>query len=296
MTTTTITSRTGGHRAAGRKGAGHGSGPAPDRKNWGSTALAIFFLAVMLFPVYWMVNASLQPNGTTLETSWLPLKPDFTGYATAISEQGGNLGTSLVISLGSVALSLAIAAPAAYALAYFKVRGAGIVLFAILISQMIPGIVVANALYTAYNDLGLLNSIPGLILADSAHGIPFAILIIRAFMNGMPASVIEAARVDGAGHLRAFWSIVLPLSRNSLITAGLFTFLFAWSDFLFALTLTTTEAVRPVTLGIFQYIGAYVNDWSSVMATAVLASIPAIVLLVAAQKYIAAGTTGGAVK
>ncbi len=188
--------------------------------------------------------------------------------------------------------------PAAYALAYFKVRGAGVVLFAILISQMIPGIVVANALYTAYNDLGLLNSIPpGLILADSAHGIPFAILIIRAFMNGMPSSVIEAARVDGgAGHLRAFWSIVLPLSRNSLITAGLFTFLFAWSDFLFALTLTTTEAVRPVTLGIFQYIGAYVNDWSSVMATAVLASIPAIVLLVAAQKYIAAGTTGGAVK
>ncbi|MFW0772836.1 carbohydrate ABC transporter permease [Paenarthrobacter nitroguajacolicus] len=266
------------------------------RKNWGYTALAIFFLAIMLFPVYWMVNASLQPNGTTLETSWFPVKPDFTGYATAINEQAGNLGTSLIISLGSVVLSLAIAAPAAYALAYFKVRGAGVVLFAILISQMIPGIVVANALYTAYNDLGLLNSIPGLILADSAHGIPFAILIIRAFMNGMPASVIEAARMDGAGHLRAFWSIVLPLSRNSLITAGLFTFLFAWSDFLFALTLTTTEAVRPVTLGIFQYIGAYVNDWSSVMATAVLASIPAIVLLVAAQKYIAAGTTGGAVK
>ncbi|ABM08508.1 carbohydrate ABC transporter permease [Paenarthrobacter aurescens] len=269
---------------------------ATGRKNSGYTALAIFFLAIMLFPVYWMVNASLQPNGTTLETSWFPLKPDFTGYATAINEQAGNLGTSLIISLGSVALSLAIAAPAAYALAYFKVRGAGVVLFAILISQMIPGIVVANALYTAYNDLGLLNSIPGLILADSAHGIPFAILIIRAFMNGMPASVIEAARVDGAGHVRAFWSIVLPLSRNSLITAGLFTFLFAWSDFLFALTLTTTEAVRPVTLGIFQYIGAYVNDWSSVMATAVLASIPAIVLLVAAQKYIAAGTTGGAVK
>lgn len=265
-------------------------------RTWGNTALAILFLAIMLFPVYWMVNASLQPNGATVDTTWLPLNPDFTGYVTAISEQGPNLVTSLVISLGSVLLSLAIAAPAAYALAYFKVKGAGVVLFAILISQMIPGIVVANALYTAYNDLGLLNSIPGLILADSAHGIPFAILIIRAFMNGLPSSVIEAARVDGAGHLRAFFSIVIPLSRNSLITAGLFTFLFAWSDFLFALTLTTTEAVRPVTLGIFQYIGAYVNDWSSVMATAVLASIPAIILLVAAQKYIAAGTSSGAVK
>jgi multiple sugar transport system permease protein len=268
----------------------------PEGRRWGSTALALLFLGVMLFPVYWMINASLQPNGATLQTSWFPLTPDFSGYTTAISQQGRNLVTSLVVSLGSVVVCMLIAAPAAYALAYFKVRGAGVVLFAILISQMIPGIVVANALYTAYNDLGLLNSIPGLILADSSHGIPFAILIIRAFMNGMPSSVIEAARVDGAGHLRTFWSIVLPLSRNSLITAALFTFLFSWSDFLFALTLTTTDQVRPVTLGIFQYIGAYVNDWSSVMATAVLASVPAIILLVLAQKYIAAGTTGGAVK
>ncbi|MCU1572279.1 MAG: carbohydrate transporter rane protein 2, family [Micrococcaceae bacterium] len=273
-----------------------GASVAPERRRWWSTVLALLFLAIMLFPVYWMINASLQPNGTTLQTSWLPLSPDFSGYATAVSQQGRNLVTSLLVSLGSVVVCMAIAAPAAYALAYFKVRGAGVVLFAILISQMIPGIVVANALYTAYNDLGLLNSIPGLILADSSHGIPFAILIIRAFMNGMPSSVIEAARVDGAGHLRTFFSIVLPLSRNSLITAALFTFLFSWSDFLFALTLTTTDQVRPVTLGIFQYIGAYVNDWSSVMATAVLASIPAIILLVLAQKYIAAGTTGGAVK
>lgn len=82
-----------------------GRSKATGRKNWGYTALAIFFTAIMLFPVYWMLNASLQPNGTTLETSWLPLKPDFTGYATAISEQAGNLGTSLIISPGSVALS-----------------------------------------------------------------------------------------------------------------------------------------------------------------------------------------------
>jgi multiple sugar transport system permease protein len=267
-----------------------------NRPKLGHTAVGLLLLGVMLFPVYWMVNASLQPSGNTLTADFLPLNPSFEGYEKAIAQQGRNLLTSLVISLGTVVFSLAVAAPAAYMLAQFRFRWINAALLAILISQMIPGIVIANALYAAYNDLGLLNSIPGLILADSAHGIPFAILIIRAFMNGMPASVIEAARVDGAGHLRAFWSIVLPLSRNSLITAGLFTFLFAWSDFLFALTLTTTEAVRPVTLGIFQYIGAYVNDWSSVMATAVLASIPAIVLLVAAQKYIAAGTTGGAVK
>ena len=170
------------------------------------------------------------------------------------------------------------------------------VLLALLISQMIPGIVVANALYSVVHDLGLLNSIPGLILADSCLGIPFAILIMRAFMGTLPPALMEAAQVDGAGPIRAFWSIVLPLCRNALITAALFVFLFAWGDFLFALTLTTTEDVRPVTLGLYQYIGAYVSDWSSVMATAVLASIPAVVLLVVAQKYVAAGTTAGAVK
>jgi multiple sugar transport system permease protein len=266
------------------------------KHGWGSTAIGVLILAVMLFPLYWMLNVSLQPSGGAVATPWIPLDLSFDGYATALREQGRNLVTSLVVSAGSVLFSLLIATPAAYALAQFKVRGAGVVLFAILISQMIPGIVVANALYDAYSDLGLLNSVPGLILADSTHGIPFAILIMRAYLLSIPTEVIEAARVDGAGQIRAFVSIVVPMSRNALVTAALFTFLFTWSDFLFALTLTTTEQVRPVTLGIFQYIGTYVNDWSSVMATAVLASIPAVVLLLVAQRFVAAGVASGAVK
>lgn len=261
-----------------------------------NTAFGILFLAVMLFPLYWMVNVSLQSGASAVGTPWIPIHISFSGYAAAFEQQGRNLLTSLIVAVGSVVFSLLIATPAAYALAHFKVRFANVFLFGILISQMIPGIVVANALYTAYTEVGLLNSIPGLILADSTTAIPFAILIIRPFMAALPGEVIEAARVDGAGHIRAFVSIVLPMSRNALITASLFAFLFAWADFLFALTLTTTEDVRPVTLGLYQYIGTYVSDWSSVMATAVLASIPAIALLVVAQRYVAAGATGGAVK
>jgi multiple sugar transport system permease protein len=266
------------------------------KHGWGSTAIGVLILGVMLFPLYWMLNVSLQPASSAVGTPWIPLDLSFDGYATALREQGRNLVTSLIVALGSVVFSLLVATPAAYALAQFKVRGAGVVLFGILISQMIPGIVVANALYRAYSDLGLLNSIPGLILADSTHGIPFAILIMRAYLLSIPNEVIEAARVDGAGQIRAFVSIVLPMSRNALVTAALFTFLFTWSDFLFALTLTTTEEVRPVTLGIYQYIGTYINDWSSVMATAVLASIPAVVLLLVAQRFVAAGVASGAVK
>jgi multiple sugar transport system permease protein len=213
-----------------------------------------------------------------------------------VRDQGRNLVTSLVVAFGSVALSLALAAPAAYALAQFRLRGTNLVLFGVLVTQMVPTIVVANALYSAYTDLGLLNSYLGLILADSTAGVPFAIIILRSFMQGIPREIIDAARVDGAGRLRVFRSVVLPVSANSLITTALFTFLFTWSDFLFALTLTTTETVRPITLGIYQYIGAHTNQWNAIMATAVLASVPAAVLLVVAQRHVAAGVTSGAVK
>jgi multiple sugar transport system permease protein len=260
------------------------------------TIIGVVILAVLLFPMYWMFNVSLQHSSGAVETPWLPIHPSLHGYSTALHDQGAHLVTSLEIAIGTVILSLLIAAPAAYALAHFRVRFAGAVLLVILISQMVPNIVVANALYSAYSNLGLLNSIPGLILADSSLGIPFAMLILRAFMLTLPPSLMEAAQVDGAGPIRVFVSIVLPLCRNALITAALFCFLFAWGDFLFALTLTTTEDVRPVTLGLYTYVGAFVADWSSVMATAVMASIPAILLLVVAQKYVAAGTTAGAVK
>jgi multiple sugar transport system permease protein len=265
---------------------------APNR-GWLSTIIGFVLLAFMMFPVYWMVNASLQPAGNPLQGGWFPSHPDFSGYTAALRDQGGNLLTSLTVALGSVALSLALAAPAAYALAHFPLRGTNLVLFGILVTQMVPNIVVANALYSAYNDVGLLNSHLGLVLADSTAGVPFAIIILRTFMQGIPREITEAARLDGAGRVRVFRSVVLPVSRNALITAAVFSFLFAWSDFLFALTLTTTETVRPITLGIYQYIGAHTNQWNAIMATAVLASAPAAVLLVAAQRHIAAGTTGG---
>ena len=260
------------------------------------TLLGLVFLAIMLFPVYWMFNTSLQGGGTAASSTFFPWDPTFEGYEKALTQQTGNLATSLIVAGGAVIVSLAIATPAAYAFSRFKLRGMGVFMFALLIAQMIPGIVIANSLYTLFNDLGLLNTYVGLILADATHAVPFAILIMAAFMRSIPPSLAEAARVDGAGHFRAFWSIIVPVSRNSIITAGLFSFLFAWSDFIFALTLTTGESVKPITLGIYDYLEGNVQSWGPVMATAVMSSIPAIVLLIFAQRFIAAGALGGAVK
>ncbi|MFE3825597.1 carbohydrate ABC transporter permease [Streptomyces sp. NPDC059092] len=261
-----------------------------------STVFALLVLAVLLFPLYWMVNIALQPGESLAATHWLPTSPGWDNFQRALSGQGGSLVTSLVVALGAVVVCLALAAPAAYGLAQLGLRGSRTIVFATLITQMVPGIVIANALYSAYVELRLVNSPLGLILADASLGLPFSIVLLRAFMVSVPREVVEAALVDGAGRFTAFVRIVLPMSRNALITAGLFTFLFAWSDFMFALTLNTTDDVKPITLAMYEYIGAHVSDWGAVMATAVVSAVPAAILLVVAQKYVAAGITGGSVK
>ncbi|ARC58178.1 Trehalose transport system permease protein SugB [Frondihabitans sp. 762G35] len=260
------------------------------------TILGCIFLAIMIFPVYWMINTSLQNTSGAATATWFPLAPTLDAYRAALADQSQNFLTSLVIGLGTVLVTLLVSTPAAYGLARFRMKGTRVLLLVLLVTQMVPTIVVANALYTLFNDSGLLNSYVGLILADSAVQIPFAILLMRAFMESLPPSLVEAALVDGAGDFRAFISIVIPISRNAIVTAALFTFLGAWGDFLIALTLTSTDAVRPITLGIYNYIGSNVTNWGPVMATSVLASLPAALLLIFAQKYIAAGALGGAVK
>jgi multiple sugar transport system permease protein len=218
------------------------------------------------------------------------------GYRQVLDQQLPYLGTSLVIGLGTVAVTVALAAPAGFALAKLRPRGAGVVSFLMLVAQMIPGIIMAMGFYAIYLSLGFLQSVPGLIVADSTLAVPFAVLIFTAFMSGIPGELLQAARTDGAGTLRTFWSIALPMSRNAVVTVSLFAFLWSWSDFIFASTLDGGGAHEPITLGIYRYIGNNNQEWNAIMATAVVASLPAAVILVLAQRYVAAGVAAGAVK
>lgn len=263
-----------------------------------NTLVAVVILGVMLFPLYWMLNASLLPSTDLVKSSptWLPVHGTLQGYRRALSSQGGHLLVSLGVSAGTVVLVLLIAVPAAYGLAKLRAPGGRPLTFALLIAQMIPGVVMANSFYTAANHLRLLNSPLALVLADSTLCVPFATLILQTAMRGVPAELSEAAVLDGAGRIRTLLSVVLPVSRNAVVTASLFSFLFAWADFLFAVTLTTQDDRAPVTVGIYRFIGAHLSDWNSVMATGIIASLPAAVLLVVAQRYVAAGVTSGAVK
>lgn len=262
------------------------------------SAIGIVICGVFLFPLYWMVNVSLTRPADLLNRtpSLIPLNPTFDGYITAFENQLPSLLTSIGIGLGTVALTLLISVPAAYAMTTLRAPGSGPVIFVLLLAQLIPGVVLVMALFAIYSQLGLINTYPGLILANATGSVPLAIIILRAFMSQLPRELIEAARIDGASAGRILVSIVVPLSRNAIVTAGLFSFLFAWADFLNARSLTTGNEIVPFTLSLFRYIGAQTTDWNGVMATAVIASVPAVVLLITAQRFVAAGITAGAVK
>ncbi|MET8412859.1 carbohydrate ABC transporter permease [Streptomyces sp. NPDC005195] len=270
---------------------------AVTKTGW-KTAVGLLLTGVMLFPVYWMINVSLTRDQDMRKSppDLFPTHGTLAGYRTVLGEQLPYLGTSLVVALGTVVLTVVLAAPAGYALAKLRPRGGGLLSFVLLAAQMIPGIIMAMGFYAVYLQLGLLQSVPGLIVADSTLAVPFAVLIFTAFMSGIPGELLQAAQMDGARAPRTFWSIVLPMSRNAVVTVSLFAFLWSWSDFVFANTLVNGGAREPITLGIYHYIGNNNQEWNAIMATAVVASLPAAVILVLAQRYVAAGVTTGAVK
>ena len=263
-----------------------------------STVVGIVLTMIMLFPLYWMIVNSLQTPQQifSIPVAIIPTKITFAAYADIIQTQLPHLGTSLIIAIGSAFIAIVVAVPAAYALAHFHFRVTLLLVFCLLLTQMIPTVTLATPMFLIFNQLGLLNSYTGLILADSTYAVPFAVLILRAFFLSIPYELAQAAKVDGTGEWGAFLRVILPLIVPGVVTAGLFAFLFAWGDFIFALTLMTTNAIQPISLSIYGYIGQYTDYWNDAMAVATLASIPAAVLLVLFQRYIPAGLTAGAVK
>ncbi|MDM7854434.1 carbohydrate ABC transporter permease [Cellulomonas alba] len=267
------------------------------RRTWWKTTVGVVLTALMLFPVYWMVNVSLTARGSIRDGDLYPKDFTLDHYRVVLHDQLPYLGTSMVVGIGTVVVTLLIAAPAAFALSKLVLPGRRTLSFLLIVAQMVPAVVMALGFYTIYTNLGILDTVPGLILADSTIAVPFAVMLFAAFMTGIPRELLQAAQIDGASQWRTFRSVVLPVSRNAAVTVALFAFLWAWSDFLFASTLNRGGGdLRPITMGIYDYIGSQNQEWGPMMATAVLASIPAAILLVVAQKYVAAGVTAGAVK
>jgi len=266
--------------------------------SWLCTLAAAAALVLVLFPVYAIIVGSFESTNTLFSGTfyWLPHAATLDNYSTVIHAQSANVVTSLVVGLGTALLALVVAVPAAYALSKYRLRVTVILVSSLLIAQIVPSSVLATSLFIVFHRINLVNSYPGLIIADGTYAVPFAILVLRAFLFSLPNELLYAARVDGATEWQTFRMIVIPLARSAVITVAVFAFLAGWGDFIFALTILNGSGIEPITLGIYTYLGNYSTDWGAVMAAGVFAMVPAAILLVVAQRYIASGLTAGSVK
>ena len=217
-------------------------------------------------------------------------------YRTAFGSILPNIGVSLVISLSVVALSWLIGVPAAYALARRGGRLASLFILIMLVTQMIPGISLSIALYAIFHQWGLLGSYTGLILADASGAIPFVVIVVRAFIVTLPGELFDAAAVDGAGAVRSFTRLGLPLAVPAIMTVGMFAFLNSWNDFVNAYTLNSGSGPQPLTLGLFKFVTQYTSNDGAIFAAATLAAIPTAILLFIGQRWIRGGLRAGTLK
>jgi len=264
---------------------------------WLCTLGTVAALVVMLFPVYAAIVGSFESTETLFSGTyyWLPHAPTLDNFRTVIQAQSGNVLTSLIVGLGTAVLALVVAVPAAYALSKYRMRVTVIIVGSLLVAQIVASIVLATSLFIIFHWIHLVNTFPGLIIADGTYAIPFAILVLRAFFFSLPNELMHAARVDGASEWQTFSRIVIQLARPAVITVAVFAFLNGWGDFIFALTVLNGATIVPITLGIYSYLGNYSSEWGAVMASAVFAMVPAAIMLVVAQRYIASGLTAGSV-
>ncbi|MEP7293733.1 MAG: carbohydrate ABC transporter permease [Chloroflexota bacterium] len=253
-----------------------------------------------LFPVYWMVATSLKSSSDIFATppKLLPVPPDFTAYRTQVLQNPVLVTVflnSLIIGVGTTALTLLLAIPGAYGLARLKLRGSGLMLLIMLIGQLLPSIVIAGPLFILFSRIGLLNSHFGLILADTTFTLPFSVIILRPFFLAVPSELEAAAKVDGCTQFGVLWRIVIPYVRPGLITVAAFAFLIAWGEFVFALSLNP-RTNQPVTVALNKFIGQYGTQWNNLMAVSTVIALPIIVIFASLQRFIVGGLTSGAVK
>lgn len=270
------------------------------RRGYPKTIIATAFALIYLFPVYWMVATSLKTKGDIFATppKLFPIPPALASYATQVLDNPvliTVLLNSVIISLGTMLLTLLLAVPGAYGLARLKLRGGGIMLLILLIGQLLPGIVIAGPLFLSFSRIGLLNTHLGLILADTTFTLPFSVIMLRPFFLAVPGELEAAAKVDGCTQLGVLWRVVLPYVRPGLITVAAFAFLIAWGEFVFALSLNT-KTNQPVTVALNNFVGQYGTQWNDLMAVSTVTSLPIILIFATLQRFIVGGLTSGAVK
>jgi multiple sugar transport system permease protein len=261
----------------------------------------IILVAILLFPIYWMVVSSVTPSNflMSLPPHLLPIKTTLINYSKIFArpQYVRFFINSFVVSGGTVLLVLVISIPASYSFSRFNFAFKNAIMTSIMSVQMFPIVVILISLYTFYLQWGLINTYRGLILADAVFALPLAIMLMKSFFDTLPKSLDESARIDGAGRFQTLFRVLLPLTLPGIIAVGIYTFLSSWDDFLMALTIMTTDTMKTLPVGLAQsFMGEYAHDYGGLMAFSVAGSLPIVLMFIFFQRYMIEGLTAGAVK
>jgi multiple sugar transport system permease protein len=264
---------------------------------WLAVAATVLFC---LFPFYWLINTSLKTGADLSSANLLPPSPTLDNYTSIFEDTAFTkaLRNSAIVAGSGTILSLVIGSFAGYALARLHLPFKFLILAILLSISTFPPIAIAAPLFEIWTDIGLYNTYLGLILPSLAFGLPLTVYILASFFRDIPRELEEAALIDGATRFQAFRKIVIPLGAPGVVTAGLLVFIFAWNEFLFAITLTSTPDRRPVPAAIVFFTGSqqFEIPLGTISAAAVVVTVPLIALVLIFQRRIVAGLTAGAVK
>lgn len=266
--------------------------------------LVILVCMFALFPFVWMISTSFKPaNEVYSKTpSFIPNEPTVEGYTEMLTTQSSTfdfpqwLTNSVIVALLTTAFSMIIATLGGYGLSRFRFRGRGFLSYFILTTQVLPGSLLIIPLYVIMGNLQLLDTRIGLVAAYCTFSVPFCTWMMKGFFDTIPISLEEAARVDGAGRFRIFSTVVLPLTVPGLVATGIFSFINGWNEYLFASTFMKSYENWTLPVGIASFQGQYTTNWGTLMAGAVLITIPVVILFLLLQKHLVSGMTAGAVK
>ncbi len=252
------------------------------------------------FPVLWMLSNSFKTNAEIFEfpPKLITQNFSFEAYAKIFQnpEQVRFFLNSYAISAIVVVLTLFIGIMASYAFSRFEFRGKGLINTVIVAVQAVPPITLLIPYLSLIVTLKLFNTYWALVLTYLVFTLPYCILMVTGYLNTMPRALDEAVMIDGGSRWTALWKILIPSAIPGLISVGMYTFMQAWNEYLFALTLTKTNDMRTVPVGINLLMGQHAYEWNQMMAMSVLGSLPILVLFLFFQKYFIAGMTAGAVK
>ena len=265
---------------------------------------ALIWLVVLwcLAPFLWQIITSLKSNAeiSALPVTYVPHQPSLQHYDALFVRKpfARYLFNSFIVSATSTILCVGLSALAAYAVSRLRMRGSRLMLATLVVISLFPPIIFFFPLYEMMRAAGLLNNPFALIIPYTTFNLPFSIIVLATFFRTVPRDIEDAAKVDGLGRFQILWRIILPLSAPALATTAILVFIFAWNEFLFALTFMTNDRMKTVTAGIATLSGTTVHEtpWGPIAAAVVVSTIPLLLLVGIFQRRIVQGLTAGAMK